>query len=121
MRQENLASEENLIQAAEKANAAVKKLQEENKGNMKTTCVFLSIENGVGFMVFLCSIQFSGMEVKGIFWQFLAVFVVIQSGQNIIGFQICTGTVAISVGTFGNPFCAVEMASLMFHSIVIMK
>ena len=46
-RQENLTSEENLIQAAEKANAAVKKLQEEKKGNMKTTCVFLGIENNV--------------------------------------------------------------------------
>lgn len=44
--QENLLSEEKLVQVAHKANEAVKKLQEEKQGNMKTTCVFLGIENG---------------------------------------------------------------------------
>lgn len=43
--QENLLSEEKLVQVANKANEAVKKLQEEKQGNMKTTCVFLGIEN----------------------------------------------------------------------------
>lgn len=43
--QENLLSEEKLVQVANKANEAVKKLQEEQQGNMKTTCVFLGIEN----------------------------------------------------------------------------
>lgn len=43
-KQEKLTSEESLIQAAAKANEAVKKLQEEKNGNMKTTCVFLGIE-----------------------------------------------------------------------------
>lgn len=39
-----MISEESLIQIAHEANDAVKKLQEEHKGNMKTTCVFLGIE-----------------------------------------------------------------------------
>ena len=45
-RQENLTVEENLSQAAAKANEAVKTLQEEKRGSMKTTCVFLGIEDG---------------------------------------------------------------------------
>lgn len=46
-RQENLTSEEKLIEVAAKANEAVKKLQEEKNGSMKTTCVFLGIEDKV--------------------------------------------------------------------------
>ena len=42
---ENLLSEEKLVQVASTANEAVKKLQEEKQGSMKTTCVFLGIEN----------------------------------------------------------------------------
>ena len=45
--QENLTKEESLVQVAGKANEAVKKLQEEHNGNMKTTCVFLGIEDNI--------------------------------------------------------------------------
>ena len=45
-RTESLLSDENLTQAAELANQAVFKLQQDRNGNMKTTLVFLVIENG---------------------------------------------------------------------------
>jgi len=45
-RKESLLSDENLTQAAELANQAVFKLQKDCSGNMKTTLVFLVVENG---------------------------------------------------------------------------
>lgn len=44
-RKDSLLSDENLTHAAELANQAVFKLQRDRKGNMKTTLVFLVIEN----------------------------------------------------------------------------
>ena len=46
-KQENMTSEASLLQAAERANEAVKQLQEAHSGNMKTTCVFLGIEENM--------------------------------------------------------------------------
>lgn len=45
-RKNSLMSDENLTQAADLANQAVFKLQKERSGNMKTTLVFLVVENG---------------------------------------------------------------------------
>lgn len=44
-RKNSLMSDENLTQAADLANQAVFKLQKERSGNMKTTVVFLVVEN----------------------------------------------------------------------------
>ncbi len=43
---DSMLTEENLRKAASAADAAVRALQEETKGNMKTTLVFLAIEDG---------------------------------------------------------------------------
>ena len=45
-RKNSLMSDENLTQAADLANQAVFKLQKDRSGNMKTTLVFLVVENG---------------------------------------------------------------------------
>ena len=46
-KEKNLTAEEDLIETAKAANAAVKQLQEEQSGNMKTTCVFWGAEDNV--------------------------------------------------------------------------
>ena len=45
-KQGGMLSRERLIDAAAKADQAVKKLQKETGGNMKTTLVFLAVEDG---------------------------------------------------------------------------